>query len=220
MIKSNRPFIIPITGGSASGKTTVAQAIIAQLRDAHFSVESLCADEFYLPYRPSLVEPTPADHDFDSPAAFNKSRLRETIYTIISGKSISVPRYDYIMHAVIEDNRVIPANIDVLIIEGIMLFDLEIDDLIDYSIYVKTDVDTMLARRTLRGLKEWGRSAEELIAQYLRWVKPNFDRYMGERYERKADLVINNTHRAFDKNKNIEVIVRFVIGKLTVRLVD
>jgi uridine kinase len=51
-------------------------------------------------------------------------------------------------------------------------------DLMDLKIFVMTDDDVRLARRVKRDIEERGRSIEQVLAQYNRFVKGSYDTYI------------------------------------------
>ena len=51
-------------------------------------------------------------------------------------------------------------------------------DLMDLKIFVMTDDDVRLARRVKRDIAERGRSIEQVLAQYNRFVKGSYDTYI------------------------------------------
>ncbi|TFY83281.1 hypothetical protein EWM64_g719 [Hericium alpestre] len=61
--------------------------------------------------------------------------------------------------------------------------------LYDLKIFVQADSDLMLARRIARDVKERGRSVEGVLEQYLRYVKPSFDNFVGPT-ARHADIIV------------------------------
>ncbi|KAG1363475.1 putative Uridine kinase-like protein 2, chloroplastic [Cocos nucifera] len=90
-----QPFVIGISGGSASGKTTVCDMIIQQLHDHR--VVLVYQDSFY---RGLTAEESEHVHDynFDHPDAFDTEQLLECMGKLKSGQSVNVPIYDFKNH--------------------------------------------------------------------------------------------------------------------------
>jgi len=67
----------------------------------------------------------------------------------------------------------------IIIFEGIMsMYESRFRDLMDLKIFVMTDDDVRLARRVKRDIAERGRSIEQVLAQYNRFVKGSYDTYI------------------------------------------
>uniref|UniRef100_A0A1A9VKR1 uridine/cytidine kinase n=1 Tax=Glossina austeni TaxID=7395 RepID=A0A1A9VKR1_GLOAU len=92
------PFVIGICGGSASGKTTVAQKIIESL-DVPW-VTLLSMDCFYKvlnekQHEQSLIN----EYNFDHPDAFDMDLLLEVLLKLKEGRKVEVPVYNFITHS-------------------------------------------------------------------------------------------------------------------------
>ncbi len=78
----------------------------------------------------------------------------------------------------------------VIMVEGILIFaDKRLRDLMDMKIFVDTDADLRLIRRLQRDIEERDRSAESVINQYLRTVRPMHLEFV-EPSKRYADVII------------------------------
>uniref|UniRef100_A0A8C7MXN7 uridine/cytidine kinase n=1 Tax=Oncorhynchus kisutch TaxID=8019 RepID=A0A8C7MXN7_ONCKI len=168
--ESKEAFVIGLCGGSASGKTTVANKIIEAL-DVPWVV-LLSMDSFY------KVRPVSNDYSFDHPG----QRLKH-------GKIVMIPVYDFTTHGRQKDWKTV-YGASVVIFEGIMSFaDKELLELRDMKSIVDTDSDIRHVRRLRRDITERGRDIEGVIKQYNKFVKPAFERYI-EPYIQLADIVV------------------------------
>ena len=140
-----QPFIVAVAGGSASGKTTVCSTIVQKLGIRW--VQALSTDSFYKPLTREQREQV-HNHNFDHPNAFDWDLLVETLSKIKQGRRVDIPVYDFVTHSRTED--VIPFyGADVVFFEGILaLYDKRIRELCDVLIFVDTDSDTRLIRRS------------------------------------------------------------------------
>uniref|UniRef100_A0AC34GRW4 Uridine kinase n=1 Tax=Panagrolaimus sp. ES5 TaxID=591445 RepID=A0AC34GRW4_9BILA len=208
----NKPYLIGICGGSASGKTTVAKSIIERLGMPWVTVLSM--DSFYKVLTPAQHElASKNEYNFDTPDAFDFNLLHETLLRLSEGKSVDVPVYDFTTH-----KRDINTNVmygaDVLIFEGILAFHMnEIVDLMDIKVFVDTDADTRLARRLSRDTGERGRDFSGVLDQYIRHVKPAFEQYIAPG-AKVADVIIP---RGGENLVAIDLIVRQVKTQLAAR---
>lgn len=178
-------IVIGVSGGSASGKTTVANRIKEEFKD---SVELLSHDYYYLPHYDMPFEER-ARQNYDHPTAFDTERFIRDIKQLKEWKAIERPVYSYTEHnRLAETVTVNPAK--VIIVEGFMIFEnAELRDLMDIKVFVDTDADERLMRRILRDVHERGRSLESVITQYSNTVKPMHELFV-EPTKKYADIII------------------------------
>lgn len=78
----------------------------------------------------------------------------------------------------------------IVIFEGIMaLYEKRFRDLMDLKIFVMTDDDIRLSRRIQRDIAERGRTVEDVLMQYNRFVKPSYDKFI-KPVMKYADIII------------------------------
>uniref|UniRef100_A0A673GGH8 Uridine-cytidine kinase-like 1 n=1 Tax=Sinocyclocheilus rhinocerous TaxID=307959 RepID=A0A673GGH8_9TELE len=167
-------FVIGLCGGSASGKTTVANKIIESL-DVPWVV-LLSMGSFYKVLSPEeQALAARNDYNFDHPGAFDFD--------------VKIPIYDFTTHGRQKDWKNV-YGASVIIFEGILSFaDKELLQLMDMKIFVDTDSDIRLVRQLRRDITERGRDIEGVIKQYNKFVKPAFEQYI-EPTMRLADIVV------------------------------
>ncbi|XP_046905659.1 uridine-cytidine kinase 2-A isoform X2 [Hypomesus transpacificus] len=177
------PFLIGVAGGTASGKSSVCSKIMELLGqnkiDHHQrQVAILSQDSFYKVLIPEQKSKAlKGQFNFDHPDAFDNELIVRTLWDIIEGKTVQIPVYDFVTHSRKEETvTVYPA--DVVLFEGILMFySQEIRDLFHMKLFVDTDADTRLSRRVLRDISERGRDLEQVLAQYITFVKPAFEEF-------------------------------------------
>ncbi|KAI8983947.1 uridine kinase [Mycotypha africana] len=172
-----KPYMIGIAGGSASGKTSVAERILKNLNVPWVIIISM--DSFYNILSPENSKLAHQNRfDFDHPSAFDHDLLFETLTKLREGKSVNVPIYNFSTHSREEKTTTI-YGANVIIFEGIFaLYDKRIRDMMDVKIFVDTDPDIQLARRLQRDILMRGRDVTGVLDQYTRFVKPSFDNYV------------------------------------------
>ncbi|MFN3995159.1 MAG: uridine kinase, partial [bacterium] len=80
----------------------------------------------------------------------------------------------------------------VIIIEGLFaLYDPKIRKLANIKIFVEAPDDIRLIRRIYRDIKERGRSIDEVINQYLNYVRPMYVEFI-KPTKKYADVIIQN----------------------------
>jgi uridine kinase len=179
-------MIIGISGGTGSGKTTVAQKIINSVGGGN--VVFLQHDSYY---RNLGDMPMELRHkvNFDHPDALDTDLMMNHIEALRAGESIEQPTYDYATHS--RRSETVHVNPrPVIIVEGILVFvNPEMRALMDLKIFVDTDADIRFIRRLDRDVHERGRTVESVISQYTTVVRPMHLQFV-EPSKRYADIII------------------------------
>ncbi|KAF3850226.1 hypothetical protein F7725_019945 [Dissostichus mawsoni] len=158
-------FVIGLCGGSASGKTTVANKIIEAL------------DVPWVLNKEEQELAAKNEYNFDHPDAFDFELLVTVLRKLKKGKSIKVPVYDFTSHGRRKE-------------WGILAFaNKELLKLLDMKVFVDTDSDIRLIRRLKRDISLRGRDISGIIKQYNKFVKPAFEQYI-EPTVQSADIVV------------------------------
>ncbi len=183
-----KPILILIAGGTASGKTTVVSKLLSHF-DAN-SVSILAMDNYYKRNDNISLEER-KKINYDHPDAIDMELLKKHIIELLNNKDIDCPVYDFINHN--RSNEIIHIkHTPVIIVEGILaLYDKNIRDLADIQIFVESEADIRFIRRLRRDIKERGRDVDDVIRQYLSTVKPMYDAYVAPT-KRYADIIIPN----------------------------
>lgn len=178
-------LIIGICGASGSGKSTLARDLEARLNRRCVYLKQ---DSYYKDH-PNMSFEERERINYDEPAAFEHKALREDLYALRAGHSITAKDYDYSQHRRCDsDERIEPA--DVVLVEGIHVFyDEEVRNLMDFKIYIQVDPDVCLLRRVKRDIRDRGRNIEGIYRQYLDTVKPMYEKYI-RTYVEYADLIV------------------------------
>lgn len=181
-----KPILIAITGGTGSGKSTVAKAIYSNFKKESISI--IMQDSYYKDQSDLTFEER-TKTNYDHPHAFDTDLLIEHLKQLVSGRAIEIPIYDFTIHNRKKETvREEPKNI--IIVEGILVLeDQRLRDLFDIKIYVDTDADLRILRRLTRDIRERGRTMESVIDQYLKVVRPMHLQFI-EPTKRYADLII------------------------------
>jgi uridine kinase len=178
------PLIIGIAGGSGSGKTTIAEALV----EAIDGVASVKHDAYYL-NQPHLTFEQRSRLNYDHPDSLETGLLVSHLGALREGLPFEQPVYDFARH-IRSNESVTIAPAPVVVLEGILvLADRDLRDLQDLKVFVDTDPDLRLARRLERDIRERGRTAESVLAQYLATVRPMHIQYV-EPSKRYADIII------------------------------
>lgn len=183
----DKPVVIGITGGSGSGKTTIAHEVANQINDDD-RIMIITQDSYYKDNTGLDMEER-KKINYDHPNAFDMPLLEAQINQLLHRKAIEMPTYDFTAHTRSDETiHVEPA--DIIILEGILvLFNEDIRKLMDIKVYVDTDDDIRFIRRLQRDMQERGRSLDSVISQYMDTVKPMYHQFI-EPTKRYADIII------------------------------
>jgi uridine kinase len=180
------PVVIGVAGGTGSGKTTVARAI---LRRAGTGQLSLIQHDAYYKDLGDLPLAQRAMLNFDHPDALDNDLLITHLRALKAGRDIAMPVYDFTTHTRTQEVRQIEPH-RVVLVEGILIFaDEALRQLMDVKIYVDTHADIRFIRRLQRDIAERGRTMESVVHQYLATVRPMHEQFV-EPSKRYADIII------------------------------
>ena len=186
MTQPKKPIVFAVAGGTASGKTTVANAILDHLgteRIAYLPHDAYYRDNSQL----SLEER--AQINYDHPNSLETDLMIEHVRQLLDNQPIERPIYDFVQHARTEQTTTVRPN-PIILLEGILIFtDRKLRDLMDIKLYVDTDADVRVLRRLQRDVEDRGRSLDSVITQYLDTVRPMHLRFV-EPSKRYADIII------------------------------
>lgn len=177
---------VGIAGGTGSGKTTVALAILDALGEDHVTVIS--QDAYYKDHA-SLSLEARQQLNYDHPESFDNDLLLAHLIRLSAGQPIEVPVYDFTAHSRSGKTVHVPAK-PVVVLEGIhVLVEESLRNHLDIKVFVDTDPDVRVLRRVTRDIQDRGRTIESVYQQYLTTVKPMHDAFV-EPSKRYADLII------------------------------
>ena len=181
-----KPLIIGVTGGSASGKTSVSHAILSMFKDEKIA---MIEHDSYYKDQSQLTFEERTKTNYDHPLAFDTDYLIAQLKELQNGRAVDIPTYDYAKHTRSEKTyRQEP--VDVLIVEGILVLENEkLRNLMDIKVFVDTDDDVRIIRRIRRDIEERGRTLDSVITQYMTAVKPMYHQLI-EPTKRYADVII------------------------------
>ena len=184
-MQTSAPFFIGICGGSGSGKSELARALVVAL-----PAEQAVLVELDSYYHAAINFPIAIKGNYDHPLSLDEARLVEDLEKLKLGQPINKPCYDFTIHNRARfSEKVIPKPF--IIIDGILIFALkQVAHLVDLSVFVDTPADIRLARRLLRDVRERGRTLDDVLGQYLKTVRPMHEQYV-EVFKTKTDILVS-----------------------------
>lgn len=182
----HKSIIIGVAGGSASGKTTVSQAIVRRVgadRIAYIPHDLYYHDLSHLPLAQR------ARFNFDHPDALDNELLVAHLDALAAGQPIEAPTYDFTTYARMPNTRRIQPC-PVILLEGILIFaEPVLRRRMQIKLFVDADADLRFIRRLKRDIEERGRSVDSVIEQYLNTVRLMHLEFV-EPTKRFADVII------------------------------
>ncbi|MCR4561654.1 MAG: uridine kinase [Bacilli bacterium] len=179
--------IIAIGGGSGAGKTFLAKAIENHLGE---KIVTLPFDSYYLDQSSHPLSER-AKVNYDHPSSLDAELFFHHLSLLKEGKAVEIPIYDFSTHTRKEETIHLEPS-DIIIVEGILVYEMAAKSLYDYKIYVDCAPDVRLARRIRRDILERGRSAESVISQYLSTVRPSHLQFV-EPHKKVCDFIYENS---------------------------
>src|SRR5690606_9856259 len=212
MSEENKPFVVGITGGSASGKTFFMNRLIHSLPEE--SVSHISQDNYYRP-----IHQIPKDENgienFDLPETIDYELFASQIAALKRGEVIHQTEYTY------NNTRQTPRILTVyprpvIVVEGLFIYYYsDVANEIDLKIFVDAKEHVKIKRRIIRDNDERGYDLLDVLYRWENHIGPTYDKYV-KPLRAAADLVVNN-NTSFDTA--LEVILAFIYKKMSERQV-
>ena len=186
---NKKPYIVGITGGSCSGKSTIAAKLSEMLSDT-YTVKVFSTDSYYNWRGMKTIAPfTRIEYsEHNHPDGVEFDRLYQEFTAAISDSTI-----------------------DVVLVEGIFgLYFEQIREQLDLKVFVDLRSDERLYRRIKRSARNHGESLDETALRYLDTVRYRHDEFV-EPMRWHADVVLNG---AWDVCLGVDVVAEYVRGKI------
>ena len=184
----NEILFIGIAGGTASGKTSVANELIKNLSQEKVTLINL--DSYYIDLSHLNLEER-KKINFDHPDSIDWNLVFENLCKLFNFQKAYKPIYSFTLYNRTSDfEEIEPAKI--VILEGLFaLYKEELRKLMDLKIFVSAPDDIRLIRRIKRDIAERGRDIDSIIEQYLNFVRPMYIEYV-KPTKNYADIIIQN----------------------------
>ncbi|WP_299704760.1 uridine kinase [uncultured Pontibacter sp.] len=202
-----KPFIVGITGGSASGKTTFLNRLLAS-----FSPENICliSQDNYYKDREHQTRDLNGVVNFDLPSCIDDEAYAQDILQLSRGESVFRKEYTF------NNPNVVPKQLEfkpapIVVVEGIFVFYFEeIAKLLDLKVYIDAKEYIKLQRRIVRDKVERGYDLDDVLYRYTHHVAPTYEKYI-KPYKNDADIIIPNNEN-FDRG--LDVLTTYLNSKI------
>ena len=189
-----KPFIVGITGGSASAKTLFLERLLSSFDPGEVCLIS--QDNYYKPRHMQPIDPQGV-LNFDTPFSIDFEQYAADIRKIQSGETVFREEYTF-NNASKKPKMLTFASAPVVVVEGIfVLYYPELTDLLDLKIFLDAKDHIKLKRRIIRDKVERGYDLDDVLYRYEMHVMPTYEKYI-EPFKNEADLIIPNNHN-FDR---------------------
>jgi len=206
----NNYNIIGFSGGTGSGKTT----IVSKLCNHYGKNKSLIiGQDSYYKDQNLLSFNQRTKINYDHPGAIDIELLYHNLISLINGKMINKPNYDYKTHTRnVNFESISPKTL--IFLEGTLVFHFkQLTDLMLLKIFIHTSEKIRFSRRIKRDINERGRNSASVHKQYADTVFPMHQKFV-EPSRFIADINISGENNIKDSiNQIIESIDTILVKK-------
>ena len=198
-VRSSHPLRVAIDGVDGSGKTTLADELVAPLERAGREVIRASIDGFHNPraVRYARGSDSPEGYFLDS---FDYAAVRREVLGplgLTGSRNVRTAVFDYRVDRAVEAPVRAAADDAVLLFDGVFLQRSELDGLWDLTIWVDVPFEVTVERAVVRDARTGGSDAAAVRDKYDRRYVPGQRLYLEQRRPReRADIVFGNADLA------------------------
>ncbi len=204
-IINRKAKFVMIAGPSSSGKTTTTKKISLTLQALGYKPFMISVDDYF-----KEREETPKDengnYDFESLEAIDTNLLSTQLQDLIAGKTVKMPRFDFVQGIKIFDKEVKLPNNSIILMEGLHCLNDQLTPTIandlKYKIYLSpfmplnvdrhnyiSSTDVRILRRIVRDKRTRNRDVDHTIG-YLETLRKGEEKYIYP-FINQADTILN-----------------------------
>ena len=197
--------IILIAGGTASGKTMIADILQKEYTKIGKKATLMGMDNYYISLD-KLPEEKGEDVNWDSPNVLDWDKFISDIKELKRGNNIKKKPYNFAKYEHV-GKEIEYESSDVIIIEGLFtLYNEEIRKMSNSLIYVKSDSDIRLMRRIKRdgnGRYKDTFNVEDFLVKWKDEIKPMHKKYVLPTSDYADFIIANNKDYIEDEKQNM-----------------
>ncbi|MDR2282984.1 MAG: uridine kinase [Sphingobacterium sp.] len=186
----DKPYVMGIAGSSGSGKTFFLKSFLD-----HFGPDQITLisqDDYYFPANTKTQEENRL-YNFDVPSSIDREAFFNDIKDLFDGKTIYKQEYTF-NNPSMKPKMLEIKPAPILIVEGLFIFHYqEINDLLNYRIFLDADEEIALQRRLKRDLIERGYDHDDVMYKWINHVVPSYNTYLLPYRESCDRVIVNNT---------------------------
>ena len=204
--KNREKKIVLVAGPSSSGKTTTTKRIASYLKVKGLKPVMISIDDYFVD-RVKTPKDANGEYDYECLMAININKFNKDLNDLLNGKTIRLPRYDFVYgKSELTNKEVSLTENGVILIEGLHALndDLtpQINEMFKYKIYLSpfiplnidrhnyiSTLDLRLLRRIIRDNRYRGMSVSDTIELWQN-VRNGEERYIFP-FIHQADTIIN-----------------------------
>lgn len=206
--KMKSPFIIGITGGSASGKTFFLNSLLR-----HFNPGEVCliSQDNYYKEKKHVPLDTNGVFNFDVPESIDFRQFAEHIHLLKSGQVVTMKEYTF--ECDFEPEMITLQPAPVIVVEGIFAFhDPVISAMLDLKIFIDAVEHVKIRRRIIRDTHERQYDLDSILYRWENHVAPTYERFIRP-VKQDADIIINNNRDFENGLKLLSVYLKSLLEK-------
>ena len=194
-------YIVGVTGGTGSGKTTFVNSLLNNLDSNNISCIS--CDSYYK-HNLGLTFEDRDKLNYDTPSAIDFDLLYNQIKKLKEGFNIFTPTYCFSTHKRLKKTTLIKPK-RILVIEGILILnDHKLRNIIDMKIFLECSERIRTKRRIKRDVEERGRNEEDVIRLFEERLNEMHEKYV-EPIKKFCDIIIDSQKKV-DFKKLIKIL--------------
>jgi uridine kinase len=195
-----KPYVVGISGGSASGKSSFLRHLREMLPENSVCIVS--QDNYYLPLHLQHADDNNVVN-FDLPESIDRKGFYKDMERLMNGDIVEIQEYTF-NNKERQPQTIVLTPAPVIVMEGLYIFHYEeIKRSLDLKVYIDARDDVKLQRRLLRDRTERGYPEETVLYQWHHHVMPSYQRYLRPHRD-DADIIITNN---INYNKGLQVLV-------------
>jgi uridine kinase len=197
---SDRPVTIEISGGSASGKTSLAKMLQQKLGN---DAVTISMDDYYrgVSYMKEQKEKG-MDLNFDQPEVIDMDLLHKNLEDLKNGKMVDKPVYSFKTgERLKETERIAPVRF--VILEGLFALSDELSTLGDIRIFVDASAHSRLIRKLFRDVARTSWPPSKSLKYGITVVEPMYAKYILPT-KKNATMIISNEYDPYVESTKLE----------------
>lgn len=202
------PYVVGITGGSASGKTLFLNLLMKKFSSTELCI--LSQDNYYKDRQTQHID-TQGVQNFDMPDSIDQEAFAHDLSQL--RQNIKVTKQEYTFN----NPNVTPKILEfkpapLIVVEGIFVFHTpDVRKQIDLKVFVDSKDHLMLKRRITRDAVERGYDLDDVLYRFEHHVMPSYNEYI-KPYKNTSDIIVPNNEGPLDKS--VGVLSSYLRGKI------